>query len=198
MRCILLALLFSPVWAEIKEFPGGKELPHEKYIHVVPESVSPVGRGIERLAGWPRCDHGSLVFERFLQEGYVVVVADYRGGQNLRRLGEPLPKDRVSFVDDAQAVLHLIGRVKVRAAILGAPAPLSFLGASPVEGARPEERWKNVPIHQEIAHENIEPIQSPMLILVGTADGLIHLARPLLDATLAALESSVKFIKEGK
>jgi len=27
---------------EVREFPAGKELPHDKYIHAVPESVSPV------------------------------------------------------------------------------------------------------------------------------------------------------------
>ncbi|HEY2018546.1 MAG TPA: hypothetical protein VGH38_33810 [Bryobacteraceae bacterium] len=36
---------------------------------------APGGRGIEQLVGWSRGDHGGPVWERFLQEGYVVVVA---------------------------------------------------------------------------------------------------------------------------
>ena len=43
---------------------------------------APGGRGMEQLAGWSRGDHGGPVWERFLQEGYVVVVADYRGGEH--------------------------------------------------------------------------------------------------------------------
>src|SRR3712207_3212132 len=41
---------------------------------------APGGRGMEQLIGWSRGDHGGPVWERFLQEGYVVVVGDYRGG----------------------------------------------------------------------------------------------------------------------
>ena len=41
---------------------------------------APGGRGMDQLVGWSRGDHGGPVWERFLQEGYVVVVADYRGG----------------------------------------------------------------------------------------------------------------------
>jgi len=40
---------------------------------------APGGRGMEQLVGWSRGDTGGPVWERFLQEGYVVVVADYRG-----------------------------------------------------------------------------------------------------------------------
>ena len=35
---------------------------------------------MEQLVGWSRGDPGGPVWERFLQEGYVVAVADYRGG----------------------------------------------------------------------------------------------------------------------
>lgn len=296
---VFLLVLFTQ-WAavaEVRHLPGGKVIPHEKYIHVVPESVSPVqpvyiktrdglyvaaamrkpqgrgpfpalihfhgapgGRGMEQLIGWARGDHGSPVFERFLQEGFVVVVADYRGGQNLRRLHEPLPEG-ATFVDDAEAVvryvqalpyvdpervsvygvslggnvvLHLIARMKLRSAILGAPAPISFLQARPRDGLPAEERWKDAAINEEEALRRMAPIECPILILVGTADGLIHLDtrlhdllskagkqvrmevyangyhdfcigpqghkgrnEPLLDATLAALESSVKFLRQG-
>ena len=40
---------------------------------------APGGRGMEQLVGWSRGDHGGPVWERFLQEGFAVVVADYRG-----------------------------------------------------------------------------------------------------------------------
>jgi hypothetical protein len=36
------------------------------------------GRGMEQLVGWSRGATGGPVWERFLQEGYVVAVADYR------------------------------------------------------------------------------------------------------------------------
>lgn len=290
-------LLSLSLQAEVKEFPGGKELPHEKYIHVVPESESPVekifikskdglyvaaamrkpkgsgpfpvlihfhgapgGRGMEQLVGWVRGDHGSPVLERFLKEGFVVVSADYRGGQNFNRLNEPLEQGRASFVDDAQAVvqhlkklpfvdpaqvtvygvslggdvvMHLLGREKVKSAILGAPAPISFLGAKPRPDATADARFQGALIDEARVMAGIAPIECPILILVGTADGLIHIDRPLhdqlekagkkvrmevyangyhdfcmgpqgqqrkeplLDATLAALESSVAFVKKG-
>src|SRR5687768_10074106 len=41
---------------------------------------APGGRGMDQLVGWSRGIHGGPVWERFLQEGYVVVVGDYRGG----------------------------------------------------------------------------------------------------------------------
>jgi dipeptidyl aminopeptidase/acylaminoacyl peptidase len=39
---------------------------------------APGGRGMEQLVGWSRGDWGGPVSERFLQEGYVVAVADCR------------------------------------------------------------------------------------------------------------------------
>ena len=41
---------------------------------------APGGRGMEQLVGWSRGETGGPVWERFLQEGFVVVVGDYRGG----------------------------------------------------------------------------------------------------------------------
>src|SRR4051794_21481264 len=119
MREALVCILsVATVMAEIHHNPGSTTpLPHDKYIHTVSESDSPVqptyiktkdglyvaaairkpkgggpfpvmimfhgapgGRGMEQLIGWSRGDHGGPVWERFLKEGYVVVVADYRGG----------------------------------------------------------------------------------------------------------------------
>jgi dipeptidyl aminopeptidase/acylaminoacyl peptidase len=296
---VLLAVLAS---GQVREHPGGKELPHDKYIHAVSEADSPVqqvyiktkdglyvaaalrkpkgdgpfpaliyfhgapgGRGMEKLVTWSRGDTGGPLWERFLQEGYVVVVADYRNpAGGIRRLSEPPAPDSITYADDGVAVvehvrslpyvdkdrinlygvslggdvvLHTIARTKVHAAILGAPAPIRFLAASfappPPAGAPKTEAPKGPRIDAEKARKNIEPISCPVLILVGTADGLLALDRvlydqlsaagkparmeiyekgyhdfvmgpqghqgrsePLLDATLDALEESVKFLKD--
>lgn len=43
-------------------------------------SAAPGGSGMEQLVGWSRGDHGGPVWERFLEEGFVVAVVDFRGG----------------------------------------------------------------------------------------------------------------------
>lgn len=244
----LLLLLAGAVTAEIRRHPGGKELPHDKYIRVVSEAECPVqqvyikskdglyvaaalrkpkgtgpfpalihfhgapgGRGMEQLAGWSRGATGSPVWERFLQEGFVVVVSDYRAVSRAGGMLRPVVTDEISYVDDGLAVvdyvralpyvdpsrisvygvslggnlaLYLIGRTKVHATILGAPAAMSFLGAAVPQaspGADPMDRWKNAKLDLELARKNIEPIQCPILILVGTADGLIHIDQALHD-----------------
>jgi dipeptidyl aminopeptidase/acylaminoacyl peptidase len=240
---ITVTIAVGTTQAEIREFSGGNELPHEKYVRTIPESESPVervyikskdglyvaaairkpkgngpfpalihfhgapgGRGMEQLVGWARGDHGSPVFERFLREGYTVVVADYRGGLNLRRFHEQPDPEAITYVDDAVAVtdyvgklpyvdpqrlhvygvslggdvtMHLITRVQVRAAVLGAPAPMRFLGAQ-AQGQGPD-RFKNLRINQELAEKNAAAVRCPVLILVGTADSLIGVDRPLHD-----------------
>lgn len=172
---------------------------------------APGGRGMEQLVGWSRGATGGPVWERFLQEGYVVAVSDYRAVAPARGMLRPISADEISYVDDGLAVLdylraqpyvnasrisvygvslggnlvlHLIGRTKVHAAILGAPAAMGFLGATVPAlpaGADPADRWKHAKVDLELARKNIEPIQCPVLILVGTADGLIHIDRQLHD-----------------
>jgi CubicO group peptidase (beta-lactamase class C family)/dienelactone hydrolase len=245
---VTLVTLISAA-GEIREHPGGKELPHDKYIRVVSEIDSPVqqvyvktkdglyvaaavrkpkgdgpfpalvmfhgypgGRGMEQLAGWSSGATGGPVWERFLQEGYVVVVADYRR-IGFRDIGKPIGTgaDQATYVDDGIAivdyvaalpyvdkarvdvygvslggnlVLHLIGRRQIHAAIVGAPAPMSFLAISAPEarpGERPEDRFKRMAPDPEQARKNIEPIRCPILILVGTADGLLPIDRTLHD-----------------
>jgi dienelactone hydrolase len=171
---------------------------------------APGGRGMDQLAGWSRGATGGPVWERFLQEGYVVVVADYRR-INFQDMAKSIPRDQASYVDDGIAVvdyvkalpyvdksrvnvygvslggnlvLHVIGRTEIHAAILGAPAPLEFLGASmpPAKpGENPTERFKRMTLDLERAAKNIEPIHCPILILVGTDDSLIGIDRSLHD-----------------
>jgi dipeptidyl aminopeptidase/acylaminoacyl peptidase len=253
---LLGAAITLPALAEIRNNPGGKELPHDKYIRVVSETDSPVqqiyiktkdglyvaaalrkpkgngpfpvlihfhgapgGRGMEQLTGWSRGDTGGPVWERFLKEGYVVVVSDYRAAPR-RGMGAPMLADEITYVDDGLAVVdyvralpyadkskitvygvslggnlvaHLIARTTVHASVLGAPAVMGFLGVRPAPGlaanAPAEERWKNAAIDEEAARKNIQPIQTPVLILVGTADGLIHVDRILHDRLAQAGKS---------
>ena len=238
---LLLSLLMT---GDIQQFPGGKTLPHDKYIHVVSEADSPVekvyikskdgvyvaaamrkpkgngpfpvlvhfhgapgGRGMEQLVGWARGDHGSPVFERFLQEGYVIVIADYRA-VNFATLADPPPANAVTYADDAEAVIehvrklpfvdasrinvygvslggdvtmHLLARTPVRAAILGAGAPIRFLGVKANPSAPREDRFRDMTIDEERATANIEKVTTPILILVGTADSLLPINRLLYD-----------------
>ena len=224
---------------------------------------APGGRGMEQLVGWARGDHGGPVFERFLQEGYVVVIADYRA-VNFATLADPPPTDAVTYADDAVAVIehvrklpfvdasrihvygvslggdvtmHLLARTPVRAAILGAGAPIRFLGVKPNPNAPREDRFRDMTVDEARATANLEKVTTPILILVGTADSLLPLNRALhdrlekagkkvrmeiyengyhdfvmgpqgqnrpdlqggerlMDITMQALESALKFVKE--
>jgi dienelactone hydrolase len=150
------------------------------------------------------------VFERFLQEGYVIVIADYRA-VDFSTLADPVPDKAVTYADDAVAVIdhvralpyvdaarihvygvslggdvtmHLLARTRVRAAVLGAPAPIRFMGArfDVPPGTPPADRFKFMKIDEARLAANVGKIDTPILILVGTADSLIHLDRPLHDA----------------
>jgi dipeptidyl-peptidase-4 len=175
---------------------------------------APGGRGMEQLVGWSRGDHGGPVWERFLQEGYVVVVADYRGG-NMNLMSSPSTNGMITSIDDGLAVIdyvkslpyvdpnrlnlygvslggnlvmNLISRVPVNAAIVGAPAAIWFLGITMPPGGPGggPDRFKNVKPDPEISRKNIEPIRTPVLILVGTADSLLPITTLLHDALAAA------------
>ena len=63
--------------------------------------------GMEPLARWSRGDTGGPVWERFLQEGYVVVVADYRR-IDFRDIGKPISAGQASYVDDGVAVVDYV------------------------------------------------------------------------------------------
>jgi dienelactone hydrolase len=176
---------------------------------------APGGRGMEQLAGWSRGDTGGPVWERFLQEGFVVVVADYRGG-NMNLTSSPSTAGVITSIDDGLAVIdyvkslpyvdadrlslygvslggnlvmNLVSRVPVRAAVLGAPAAIWFLGLNMPAGPHGPDAFKDVKPDPEISRRNIEPIRTPILILVGTADSLLPVTVLLHDALAAAGKS---------
>ena len=264
MRAVLVCIVSVAIaMAEVRHNPGSTTpLPHDKYIHVVSESDSPVqpayiktkdglyvaaairkpkgsgrfpamimfhgapgGRGMEQLIGWSRGDHGGPVWERFLKEGYVVVVADYRGG-NMNLVSKAGSDGLTTSIDDGLAiidhvkalpyvdatninlygvslggnlVMNLASRAPVHSVIAGAPAAIWFLGMTmpPGGAARGPDRFKNIKPDPEIARKNIEPIQSPVLILVGTADSLLPVTTMLHDALAAANKPVRMEVYEG-
>jgi dipeptidyl aminopeptidase/acylaminoacyl peptidase len=169
---------------------------------------APGGRGMDQLVGWSRGDHGGPVWERFLQEGYVVVVADYRGG-DWNQMNTPSSTGLVTSIDDGITVvdyvqnlpyvkraevsvygvslggnlaMFLASRVPtLRAVVAGAPAPIWFLGAKfNQDGSRPD--IDKMQFDPATVRQNIAPIQMPVLIIVGTEDRLLPLATSLHDA----------------
>jgi dienelactone hydrolase len=167
---------------------------------------APGGRGMEQLVGWSRGDHGGPVWERFLQEGFVVAVADYRGGE-YNTVNAPSDSvttaidDGISVIDYVRAlpyvddsrislygvslggnlVMFLASRVPtLKSVIAGAPAPIWFLGYQvPAGGPRPD--FATTPPDAAVARRNIEPIRTPILIQVGTSDRLLALDTVLHD-----------------
>jgi dienelactone hydrolase len=164
------------------------------------------GRGMEQLVGWSRGDHGGPVWERFLQEGFVVVVGDYRGGE-WNAVNAPSECGCTTAIDDGVAmieyvrslpyvdgkrvslygvslggnlVMYLVSRVPdIHRAILGAPAPFWFLGIGrQPPGTPPDSKPQADP---NVALKNIQPIRTPLLIQVGTADRLLGIATTLHD-----------------
>jgi dienelactone hydrolase len=169
---------------------------------------APGGRGMEQVSGWSLGATGGPVWERFLQEGFVVVVSDYRGGE-WDTANVPSTGDDATAIDDGLAVIdhvetlpyvdpsrvslygvslggnlvcYLISsRPTIHAAVLGAPAPIWFLGMTPPEGG---DRWDFSALKPdpEVASRNIAPIETPVLILVGTEDRLETVATTLHHA----------------
>jgi dipeptidyl aminopeptidase/acylaminoacyl peptidase len=168
---------------------------------------APGGRGMEQLVGWSRGATGGPVWERFLKEGFVVAVADYRGG-DWNAMNVPSSGASATAIDDGLAVIdfvkalpyvdasrvslygvslggnlvaYLISKVpEVHAAVLGAPAPIWFLGVRmPAGGGRPD--FSKAAPDPAVAEANIAPIRTPVLILVGTEDALQPMATTLHD-----------------
>jgi dipeptidyl aminopeptidase/acylaminoacyl peptidase len=167
---------------------------------------APGGRGMEQLVGWSRGDHGGPVWERFLQEGFVVAVADYRGG-DWNTMNVPSTGAGTTAVDDGIAVIEFVKRLPyvdvarvslygvslggnlvaflvskvpdIHAAVLGAPAPFWFLGMQMQRGASRD--YSQLKPDPAAAEANIGPIRTPVLILAGTADSLLPVATILHD-----------------
>jgi dipeptidyl-peptidase 4 len=68
----------------------------------------------------------------------------------------------------------------IHAAVLGAPAPIWFLGMQRPGPGFPD--LSGMKADAAVAAANIAPIRTPVLILVGSADGLLPLATSLHDA----------------
>jgi dienelactone hydrolase len=168
---------------------------------------APGGRGMDQLVGWSRGDHGGPVWERFLKEGYVVAVADYRGG-DWNQMNKPSSTGLVTAIDDGITVIDYVQNLPyvkraevsvygvslggnlamfmasrvptLHKVVLGAPAPIWFLGYDiPRGGARPD--FATTPPDPVYSKENIAPVQVPILILVGSEDGLQSLDVRLHD-----------------
>lgn len=253
---IMMSLLLpaAGLRAEVIRFDGSPDaLPHERFVHVVSETESPVqqtwirskdgvyvaaairkprgdgpfpaivifhgapgGRGMEQLVGWSRGDHGGPVWERFLQEGYVVAVADYRGG-DFNLMNAPSANGLTTAIDDGIAVVdHVRALPYVDAArtslygvslggnlvlflasqipdlhtvVAGAPAPIWFLGIERQGPGRLD--FSVAEPNAEKLNANIAPIATPILIQVGTADGLLPL-NEVLHRELAARGKQVR------
>jgi dienelactone hydrolase len=169
---------------------------------------APGGRGMEQITGWSRGDHGGPVWERFLQEGFAVIVADYRGG-DFDLMNTPSKDGLATAIDDGLAVIAHVralpyvdsSRVSVygvslggnlalflasivpdlHAVVVGAPAPMWFLGVRmPAGGGRPD--LGALQPDPAVAGANIAPIATPILMLVGTADPLLGIDRTLHEA----------------
>jgi dienelactone hydrolase len=166
---------------------------------------APGGRGMDQLVGWSRGDWGGPVWERLLKEGFVVAVADYRGG-DWNTVNVPSNGGFATAIDDGLAVIEYVRQLSyvdakqvnlygvslggnlvmflvskdpnIHAAILGAPAPIWFLGAQ--RSSDPLDLAKLQP-DAKAAQSNIDPIRSPMLIMVGTEDRLLPLDTTLHD-----------------
>jgi dipeptidyl-peptidase-4 len=181
---------------------------------------APGGRGMEQITGWSRGDHGGPVWERFLQEGYAVIVADYRGG-DFNLMNTPSTNGLTTAIDDGIAVIAYAralpyvdgSRVSVygvslggnlalflaskipdlHAVVVGAPAPMWFLGVRMPAGGpgAPRPDMSTLKPDPEIAAANIATIETPILMLVGTADPLLAIDRTLHEE-LASRGKSIR------
>ena len=191
------------VAAAIRKPKGDGPFPAIVFFH-----GAPGGRGMEQLVGWSRGEHGGPVWERFLREGFVTVVGDYRGG-DWNAMNVPSTGSSATAIDDGLAVIDHVKKLPyvdgsrvslygvslggnlvlflaskvptLHAVVAGAPAPIWFLGMQRGAGAsRPElEAPKADPA---VVEANVAPIQTPILILVGTEDRLLAMDTVLHDA----------------
>jgi dipeptidyl aminopeptidase/acylaminoacyl peptidase len=178
--------------AAIRKPKGAGPFPALLYFH-----GAPGGRGMEKLVTWSRGDTGGPLWERFLQEGFVVAVADYRHPVGYE-LDAPMNEKQATYADDAVAVfehlsslpyvdksritvygvslggsvtMHLLARAKPWRAILGAGAPMAFFGMS----------RDGQTIDAERTARNLATVTTPVLLLVGTKDALLPVNRRVYE-----------------
>jgi dipeptidyl aminopeptidase/acylaminoacyl peptidase len=176
---------------------------------------APGGRGMEQISGWSLGATGGPVWERFLQEGFVVVVGDYRGGDwdtaNVPSTGSDATAiddglavidhvEKLPYVDPSRVSLYgaslggnlvsflISKKPTIHAAVLGAPAPIWFMAMRPPEGGDRSD-FSSLRPDSEVTARNIAPIKTPVLILVGTEDRLETMAATLHDALAKAGKS---------
>jgi dipeptidyl-peptidase 4 len=85
-------------------------------------------------------------------------------------------------------VMNLLSRVPaIHGAIVGAPAAIWFMGVTmpPDAPKSGPDRFKDAKPDPDVTKKNIEPIRTPILILVGTADSLLPVTTMLHDALAA-------------
>jgi dipeptidyl aminopeptidase/acylaminoacyl peptidase len=194
------------VAAAIRKPPGDGPFPAVVMLH-----GAPGGRGMEQLLGWSRGDHGGPVWERYLQEGFVVVVADYRGG-DLDLMNTPSATGLTTAIDDGIAVVEHVAALpyvdaaqvsvygvslggnlalylasllpRLKAVVVGAPAPVWFLGVENMQRFAVVD-GDSPRLAAGVAAANIAPIRMPVLIQVGSADFLLGLSRILHEEFVA-------------
>ena len=201
------------VAAAIRKPKGTGPFPAISYFH-----GAPGGRGMDQLVTWSLGTTGGPLWERLLQEGFVVIVSDYRRmpgrlagpvvfgenvGTNYVEDGEcvleyvrSLPyvdKDRVAVYGvslGGNLAAYLASRQKLAAVVFGAGAVMGFMNTS--FGPNRE-----MIADQETAAKNAAGITAPVLALVGTEDPLMNLNIAFHDL-LAKLGKDVQLhIYEG-
>ncbi len=176
----------------------------------------PGGRGNETLTAWSLGADGSPVLERFLQQGFVTIAADYRNdAPTVAQALLPIPEGHTTSLDDCVAVVdyvaklpfvdaarinvygsslggHLVARVagqrKVHAAIIGGGVLTGLLGARIPQAApsRTQGAFDDLPLDAVMARRNVEAIQCPILLLVGQDDFMANINRKFYDLMVQA------------
>jgi len=162
---------------------------------------APGGRGMSALKR--ELQTRGMVAERFLKEGYVVVVSDYRA----RELpGKEGPKDfsyagdivsmirytkRLPYVDPDKVCIYsgslgsessvlALGEESVAAAVINAPAGFTYLRVPRARLSSKPHSGDILPddaIDKKVAVANLSKINSPLLFVVGTADNFLPAVR---------------------
>ncbi|HWR49482.1 MAG TPA: dienelactone hydrolase family protein [Bryobacteraceae bacterium] len=184
---------------------------------------APGGRGMEKLVTWSLGATGGPLWERLLQEGYAVIVADYRRIPGQYILSPVESAGPTTYVEDGEAVLdfvrslpyvgknriavygvslggnlaaYLVSRQKVAAAVFGAGAVNGFLHASrPPAGATPGTF--KVQFDEAAALKNIAGITCPVLALVGTEDPFMGINEVFHDLLIKSGKAAHLHIYEG-